>query len=120
MDFSPGMSGRPELLDTRERSFAEEINKPHEAVSVQQWCDQTSGESGGPELFYNVLHPYYPLRFLTTNRSQNPVFLAKFSSMVRMRLSKSDICWLAHQKKKDSHKCMRWTEKVFFRQAVKL
>lgn len=81
----------------------------------------------GLELFYIVLHPYYPLRFLTTNRSQSPVFLTKFSSRMRMRkrrephlLSQSDIWWLADQKKKDSHKCVRWTEKVFFRQAVKL
>lgn len=79
------------------------------------------------ELFYTVLHPYYPLRFWTTSRSQSPVFLAKFSPTVRMRrrrephlLSKSDIWWLADQKKKDTYKCVIWTEKVFFRQAVKL
>lgn len=86
---------------------------------MQQSCDQTSQES---ELFYRVLHP---LRVLTTNKSQSPVFLAKFSSTVRMRkrkepglLSKSGIWWLADQK--DSHKCVRWTENVFFSQAVKL
>ena len=35
-------------------------------------------------------------------------------------LLKSETRWLAAQKKKDNYKCVRWTEKVFFREAVKL
>lgn len=119
------MSGRQEVLNWRERCSAEEINNHTRLSPCSNGVIKLLRSLVVLEIFYNVLHPYYPLRFLTTNRSQSPVFLAKFSSMVWMRsrrephlLSKTDIWWLADQK--DSYKCVRWTEKMFFRQAVKL
>lgn len=75
------------------------------------------------ELFYSLSHPCYPLKFFTTLGSQCPVFLVEFSRVVRMErelhlLSKSETRWLAALK--DSYECVRWTEKVFFKEAAKL
>lgn len=79
------------------------------------------------ELFYSLLHPYYPLKFLTTHGSQSLVFLDELSCLVRIGRgrelhlhSESETQWLTAQKKKDSYKGVGWTENVFFREAVKL
>lgn len=99
----------------REKCFAEEINKS------PQWCSNGVIELLRSLVLLELLYTFYPLRFLSTNR------IARFPSMVKMRkgrephlLSKSDTWWLAHEKNKDSHKCVRWTEKVLFKQALKL
>lgn len=36
------------------------------------------------ELFYSLLHPYYPLQFLTMHGSQSLVFLDELSCLVRI------------------------------------
>lgn len=77
MDFSLGMSGRQELLNRRERCFAEEINDHTRLSSCSNGVLKLLRSLVVLELFYSVLHPYYPLRFWTTNRRQSPVFLAK-------------------------------------------
>lgn len=51
-------------------------------------------------MLLELLYSFYPLRFLSTNRNQSPVFIARFSSMVKNLLSKSDTWWLADEKKK--------------------